>query len=184
MAGESVGLVALAVVCGGLLAACASAVPQGLRGELPDGPEPGVVRAEPHRYIGREVRWGGKILDVRNEPASTDVEVYAWPLSDSGEPRPEDGQSARFIARFDRFLDPAEYAPDKRLTVRGELVEPVTRPVGEYPYRYPVVEVGVHHLWPEYLPPHEPGWFHDPFYDPWWPWRPWGSYRHWPYGWY
>jgi len=57
-------------------------------------------------------------------------------------------------------------------TVRGRLDEAVTRPVGEFPYLYPVVNVEVFHLWPKFEPPPQAVWVQDPFFDPWWPWRP------------
>jgi outer membrane lipoprotein len=82
----------------------------------------------------------------------------------------------RFIARVPGFLDPAEYRAEKRMTVRGRLDEAVTRPVGEFPYLYPVVNVEVFHLWPKFEPPPQAVWVQDPFFDPWWPWRPY------PYG--
>lgn len=172
----------LAVVLG----ACASNVPLPLREAVPDAPSQRAVYTEPERYVGRNVRWGGEILGVRNAAGSTEVEVYSRPLFDDGEPRPEGGEGVRFIARVGGFLDPAEYQPGKRFTVRGNLAPAIVRPVGEYPYRYPVVDATVHHLWPAYERPRDPYWANDPFYDPWWPWGPWGPwgpYRHWPYGW-
>ncbi|MCG6966564.1 MAG: Slp family lipoprotein [Chromatiaceae bacterium] len=168
-----------------LLGACATNVPTGLREEPPGAPSPKVVQAEPERFLDREVRWGGEILDVRNSSTATEVELYGRPLFYDAEPRPDGGDQVRFIARIEGFLDPAEYSPGKRMTVRGRLAEPLTRPVGDYAYRYPVVNVGLYHLWPAYVPGPAPGWWRDPYYDPWWPWGPWGAwpYRHWPYGW-
>jgi outer membrane lipoprotein len=168
-----------------LLAACAGNPPRGLGGELPPPLSQRAVQADPDRHLGAEVRWGGEILGVRNGERFTDVELYGRPLFDNAEPRPEGGEGVRFIARVPGFLDPAEHAPGKRLTVRGRLAAALERKVGEYPYRYPLVEVSVHHLWPAYKEPPEPAWFRDPYYDPWWPWHPWGAwpYRRWPYGW-
>jgi len=127
------------------------------------------------------VLWGGEILGVRNESRFTDVEVFGRPLYRDGEPRPDGGDGLRFIARVERFLDPAAYQPGKRLTVRGPLLAPVTRSVGDYPYRYPVVSAQLYHLWPIYEPPRD--YYYDPW-RPWGPWGPWGPYGHWPYWWY
>jgi outer membrane lipoprotein len=166
-----------------LLVACAGKPPVQLGEMIPDAPSPGEVHASPERYVGREVLWGGEIIAVANEAASTDIEVYARPLSDNAEPRPDGGDEVRFVARLSRFVDPVAYAPGKRLSVRGTLAEPVTRPIGEFPYRYPLVEVAADALWPVWEPPPEPSWYRDPFYDPWGPWGPWGPYRRWPYYW-
>lgn len=179
-----IGRLTVVVLLGGLLGACASKVPKPLQQDPPEAPTPREVQAQPERYLGREVRWGGEILGVRNQSTTTEIEVFARALFDDGEPRPDGGDGARFVARVDRFLDPAEYQPGKRLTVRGPLAPLITRPVGEYPYRYPVVNATLTHLWPAYEPPRQPAWWNDPYYDPWWPWGPWGPwgpYRHWPY---
>lgn len=173
--------VGLGFVLGSLLAGCASNVPKVLREELPQAPTARAVQTEPERYLGQEVRWGGEILGLHNQASSTEVEIYARPLLRDSEPRPDGGEGVRFIARLKGFVDPAEYSPGKRLSVRGRLGEAVTRPVGEYAYRYPVVEVDVYQLWEAYRPAPEPAWYRDPYYDPWWPWGPWGPYRHWPY---
>jgi outer membrane lipoprotein len=191
MSGSIVARLVVVALPGGLLSGCALNPPTGLEDPLPQAPTKQAVQAAPERYLGERVRWGGEILGVENQAAATEVAVYGRPLFNNAEPRPEGGEGVRFIARFERFLDPAEYSAGKRLTVRGRLTSALTRKVGEYAYRYPVVEVEAHHLWPAYEPPPEPAWFRDPYYDPWWPWGPWGPwgpygywpYRHWPYGW-
>jgi outer membrane lipoprotein len=166
-----------------LLAACAGSPPVGL--ESPAAPQPGQreVQADPAAHQGRAVRWGGEIIGVRNDPTSTDVEIYGRPLQDNAEPAASGGEGVRFLARVDGFLDPAEYQAGKRMTVRGTVAGVETRPVGDYPYRYPVVAVDTHHLWPPYAET-EPAHWRDPYYyDPWWPWGPWGPYRYGPYWW-
>ncbi len=166
-----------------LLAGCAANPPLGLEPVAPGAPGPAEVRSDPSRHLGQQVRWGGEILGISNLSGSTEVEIFSRPLFNNAEPRPEGGEGVRFIARVPGFLDPAQYRVDKRMTVVGSLVEPVTRPVGEYPYLYPVVAVQAHHLWPVHQPPPEPVWLRDPFYDPWWPWGPWGPRGPWPYWW-
>ena len=176
------------VLLGGLLSACASTVPKALTQKLPDAPSVREVQAEPGRYRDREVRWGGEILRVLNGASVTEVEIFGRPLSYDGEPRPDGGDGVRFVARVKGFLDPVEYQKNKRLTVHGRVDGTLTRPVGEYPYVYPVVDANVHHLWPAYQPPET---YSDPWGGMWggpwgvWggPWGPLGPYRHYPYRW-
>ncbi len=164
-----------------LLTACASNVPKELGENLPEAPTRGQVRSAPDDYRSQQVRWGGDILSVANLAGSTEVEVYGRPLYKDGEPAPDGGDGIRFLAKISGFLDPAQYKPGKRLTVRGRIAGVETRPVGEFPYIYPVVDAEFYHLWPAYEPP-ERVWARDPYYyDPWWPWGPWGPYRYWPY---
>lgn len=162
-----------------LLVACSSNPPKGLEDTLSQQPTQREAQAAMPVHLGQAVRWGGEILSVRNDADATDVELYARPLLGNAEPSPDGGDGVRFIARVDGFLDPAEYQAGKRMTVRGVLVSPVTRNVGDYPYVYPVVAVEVFHLWPAYEPVERSYW-RDPYYDPWWPWGPYG-YR--PYWW-
>lgn len=173
-------LSALACLLAVIVAGCASTPPTGLEPAGDGTVGQRAAQAAPGGYADTLVRWGGEILDVDNRADTTDVEIYGRPLLDDAEPTPTGGDGVRFIARVNGFLDPAEYQVGKRMTVRGRLAEPVTRAVGDYPYRYPVVEVEAFHLWPVYRDP-EPAYLRDPyFYDPWWPWRPWGAYRYGP----
>lgn len=167
-----------ALLSGSVLTGCAGKAPKELGAPIADMPTPGAAQAAPERFVGDEVRWGGEILGVRNAADHTDVEVYGRPLEDDAEPKPDGGEGVRFVARVAGFLDPVEYAVGKRLTVRGRVQVPITHPVGEFPYRYPLVAVDASHLWPAYEAP-EPVYHRYPYWDPWWPWRP---YRY-PYRW-
>ena len=164
---------------GMVVAGCAGKAPKALGEPIEGMPTQGAAQAAPDRYAGRQVRWGGEILSVQNTSGFTDIEIYGRPLAGNAEPRPDGGDGVRFIARLPGFLDPVEYAPGKRLTVRGLLRSTITQPVGEFPYRYPLVMVEASHLWPVYEPP-EPAYYHYPY---WRPWGPWGPYRHRPYWW-
>ncbi len=165
-------------------AGCAIGIPKDIRDPAAEGPAIGEVRADPQRFRTAAVRWGGEIVSVRNEPSASWIEVLARPLSSWGEPLDALGEG-RFLARVDGFIDPAEYAAGRDVTVSGEVVGSERRPVGEYDYLFPVVEVRAVHLWPE--PPlrrrvryMDPLW-DDPF---WWPWRYhgfWPAYSPWPH---
>ena len=153
-----------------LLSGCASTgAPEAIR-QAPAG-QPGVseVQQEPERFVGTTVRWGGTIIKVENRPDTTLIEVLARPLSSKGRPDADAGGEGRFVARFEGFLDPEEYARDRLLTVTGKIAGIRERPVGEYRYRYPLVIPDSFYLWPVEQPasyyPYYPG----PFYDPWYP---------------
>jgi outer membrane lipoprotein len=163
-----------------LLAGCAARMPAEIRTPSAAPLTAGEARAAPDRHRGSTVRWGGSILAVRNSPETTDVELLARPLDATGRPEPdvaaESAAFGRFIARFDGFLDPAQYPKDRLLTVTGVLAGVETREVGAYPYRSPVVRATGKHLWPA-PEPDWPSWYPEP-----WPgaaWPGWG-----PYPWY
>ncbi|HKL77552.1 MAG TPA: Slp family lipoprotein [Gammaproteobacteria bacterium] len=151
-----------------LLSGCASTVPVAIREPVPASPALAEVRKDLAAHVGREVRWGGTIAAVENRPDTTVIEVVGRRLHAGGRPRSEDRSAGRFLVVVDGFLDPAVYGEGRQVTARGTLAEPVTRDIGRYAYRFPVVEAGTLHLWP--LPeeprydPYPPPWYHDPWY--------------------
>lgn len=164
-----------------LLSACASSVPLQIRQAPADDPSLDEVLAEPAAYASRQVRWGGVILETENRADTTAVSVLALPLGSTGRPKVSDDSPGRFIAIVPAFLDPTVYDKDRRVTVSGTLSGSETRKVGEFPYRYPVVEVQHYYLWP--VEPKLPPRYRDPWwYDPWW-YDPWyyGGYPYRPH---
>lgn len=167
------------------LAGCASIPPS--IGDAPEqSPSPSDVVKNPQRWDGQRVRWGGRIVDVRNATDGTWIAVLSVPLDSSGRPVEGDG-GHRFLAWFKGFQDPEVYKSGRDLTVVGRLDGVRQQEVGAYDYDYPVVRVDGSELWqprPERyrdnLPPwyHDP-WYYDPFYHPWYdPWY-YPGYRHW-----
>jgi outer membrane lipoprotein len=158
----------------GLSLGCSSSIPPAIRGEASGEPLTLVsvtqVQQNPERYGGKRIRWGGSILNLRNLPNSTEIEVLSRPLASDGEPRLGVDGKGRYIAQFQGFIDPAEYAQDRLLTVVGNLVAVETRDVGEYPYRYPVLAVTDRYLWP--VNPINDGYYRYPGGYPWgYPWN-------------
>lgn len=155
-----------------LLQGCATSAPAALRDAPKESPSLGQVRAQPDSYIETRLRWGGTIVRIENLPQTTRIEVVARSLADNGELLAGDSSEGRFIAQFDQFLDPSIYTVGRSITVVGRLATIETRELDQMSYRYPLVRVESHHLWPEPEPvtePHDPFW-HNPFYyDPWYP---------------
>lgn len=179
------------MLVGGVLALLAGCATYPLPPEILNPPIPDLSVAEvqgaPARHMGQPVRWGGRILEVRNRPQVTEIEVLATALGDSGVPSTDGAGLGRFIAEIAGFLDPAEYPRDRRITVAGRVTGTQTRSVGDYPYSYPVVTVTQYRIWAPSPP--APYWHRYPYYYgppfyPWgwgYPWRPW--YPGWPYYW-
>jgi len=165
----------LAVVSGWIavalsLGSCATQVPEPIRQPATSPLDVARVQEQPERHLGQRVRWGGTILAVSNRERTTEIEVLARPLGRGGAPVFESSGQGRFIVEVAGFLDPAEYPKDRELTVVGIITGHQTRPVGDYPYVYPIVRAETRHLWPEQTPtalygPPDP-WF-GPWYDPW-----------------
>ncbi len=122
---------------------------------------------------GALVRWGGRIIEA--EPASdrTCLVVLAQTLDAEARPRARDLSEGRFIACRNGFYDPAIFAMDREVTITGRVSGFETRPIGDYPYAYPVLAAEVLYLWPE---PRDVEFIHS---GPIWPYyrsHPWGGY--------
>lgn len=156
------------------LAGCAAQVPESIRDAVTTPVTVDQVQAHPERHLGQRVRWGGTILGVNNGERTTEIEVLARPLEREGAPAFESSGQGRFIIEVSGFLDPAEYPKGRDLTVVGIITGHQTRPVGDYPYIYPVLRAESQYLWPEQPPaaaygpayPWSGPWF-GPWYDPW-----------------
>lgn len=170
---------ALAVLLGG----CASAFPGEVMRTVDTSITAGDVRRDPAGYKGARVIVGGEILSTQPKPGQTEIELLARRLRDDDSPELSDRSPGRLLLRSPDFLDPAVYAPGRRITVIGTVSGEEERKVGELPYRYPVIAVERIRLWAQdvaqygmYYP--WPGWPYGPYYDPYY-FGPHGR----PYGW-
>jgi outer membrane lipoprotein len=130
------------------------------------------VQHDTERYTDSIVRWGGIITEVDNKADRTWVLMVARALVDDEKPIADGASDGRFIASFQGFIDPLVYKPGRPLTVVGRVEGSTVRAIGEYEYRFPIIEVRDSHLWSEpsktrvYYPP-PPFWYYDmPYYYP------------------
>lgn len=108
---------------------------------------PAHVLDNPSR-VGDTVVWGGEIVAVRNLEGATELAVSSRPLDRGDRPRVRADGGVRFIAVHPGFLEPVNYARGRFVTVLGVVRGVEERPVDEYSYRHPVVDIEEIHLWP------------------------------------
>lgn len=141
------------------------------------------AKASPEQFRNVRVRWGGTLVNVENRERETLMEVLSRPLDSDGYPDVEATAGPRFLARVDGFVDPAEYAAKRLVTVVGSINGTTDGLIGEYAYSYILVDGDAVHLWPVPSPrpccPLHPR--YDPWYYPWdYPWYgPWWRRRYW-----
>ena len=119
------------------------------------------LRASPAAHRGARVILGGQIIATMPKPGATEIDVLSRRLRDGGAPEGGDRSDGRFLVRTAKFLDPAIYAPGRRLTVLGTVTGAEERPIGTVPYTYVVVEAERLKLWPK-----EENWVGNPSYPP------------------
>lgn len=110
------------------------------------------LRSDTTAHLGAQVILGGEILATVPKPGETEIEILSRPLTAGDVPERSDRTSGRFLVRTRDFLDPAVYAPGRRLTVLGAVAGREERRVGDMPYDYPVIGAGLIKLWPKEAP--------------------------------
>ena len=108
------------------------------------------LKTDDPQYLNQAIVVGGKIVEVINKAEQTDVVVLQLPLDSRGQPTDNPRQSnGRFIASFDRLLDPEIYAAGEYITVRGQYQGLTEGSIGDFPYRYVAFNADGIHLWEE-----------------------------------
>jgi len=96
----------------------------------------------------KPLQWGGVIMESRNLPDTTELQVLAYPLTDDGRPDVTESPTGRFIALHPGYLETVEYRKGRQVTVTGNLAETRVGKVGNADYRFPVLRADQIVLWP------------------------------------
>src|SRR4030067_2476614 len=86
------------------------------------------VVADPARYNGKSVVFGGTILNIENLEGVTVMEVVQEGLNSQLKPVERGESAGRFLVKVDRFMDPAIFSAGKRRTIAGGGTGPETKP--------------------------------------------------------
>ena len=96
----------------------------------------------------RHVVFGGNIIATRNLPDHSEIVVLAYPLNNVDRPDTSAAPLGRFIVIEPGYLEGANYAPQRLLSVHGYLDGVRQEPLGESLYNYPIIRPYELHLWP------------------------------------
>lgn len=129
------------------LAGCAPA-PVFKLSSTPLDVEPQAVARAPERYGDARVVWGGRVLEVRNGAAASEIVVLAYPLDGSQRPQPDQSSEGRFVVALPGYVESLDYPPGRYVSVAGRLAGTRVEPVDAHDYRYPEVAADAVHLWP------------------------------------
>jgi outer membrane lipoprotein len=130
-----------------MLAACASTQRFDTSNvDTKTSPEVAVQRAEAMQ--GKALLWGGIIINVSNQKSLTQFEILAYPLDANHRPLTDRPPQGRFLARQDGYVEAADYAQGRLLTVSGLFEETVKGKIGDSEYTYPVLKISQKYLWP------------------------------------
>jgi outer membrane lipoprotein len=103
---------------------------------------------------------------------ATELEVLQRPLDGYEKPLAVDRSDGRFIARCDRYLDPAVYTQGRDVTIAGKVLGSQTGTVGESSYVYPLLSCLEIRLWPQTVYAPDAYDLYPAWYWGFWFWRP------------
>lgn len=92
--------------------------------------------------------WGGVIINARNLVATTRLEVLAYPLDKQHHPKTSENAEGRFFVEKEGYLETADYATSRHITVHGQIISIEKGKVGEADYDFPLVKATEIYLWP------------------------------------
>lgn len=130
-----------------LLSACASGPRFPTEGvDLALTPQQATAEAAAMR--GKEVLWGGMIINSTNFESQSRLEVLAYPLDSTQYPQTDSRPLGRFLMLKEGYLETVDFAPGRLVTVAGQLEGIQNGKVGETSYTYPLVRGQDLYLWP------------------------------------
>jgi len=132
-----------------VLAGCASSPPRFDTSDIRDGLTPRKVADGADVFEGDSVLWGGTLVSVENREGSTLLQVLSYPLGSGQRPDTDQAAGDRFLVEYPGFLDPADYAPGRAVTVKGRVTGSREGQVGESHYRFAVLHGSDIELWPK-----------------------------------
>jgi len=100
-------------------------------------------------FIGKTVRWGGKIIKVNNDENFSTVQVLQYPLNSFGTPKITETSQGRFFSQSKKFLDPEIYEEGELVTFVGTVQSVETIQVDKKTLLLPVINIQDSHVWPE-----------------------------------
>lgn len=149
------------------MAACVHPISKGLRETL--DPEVGVsgLFESPDNYIGKRVMLGGDIVETRNFPEKSEIEVVQKSVDCQGGVSSGNETLGRFIFRRRGYLESEIYSNGREIVGAGKVVGVRMGKIGGRELRFPVVEAEELHLYetvsqyPHYYEPFYP--YYHPF---------------------
>ena len=128
------------------LAGCAHVVSQEMRTRAEPRVDAARLFADPEAFREQTVILGGVIIACRNVTEGTHLEVLQKPLNYRDIPEDTDVSYGRFLVIYNGYLDTANYAPGRLITVAGEVIGGKSGTLEEMPYRYPYIKGREVHL--------------------------------------
>lgn len=97
----------------------------------------------------QSIVWGGVIINAINLATSTRLEVLSYPLDRQHRPKTSKTAEGRFFVEKDGYLETADYAPGRQVTVHGQIIRIEKGEIGAADYDFPLIRAADIFLWPK-----------------------------------
>ncbi len=154
---------------------CAHPVAQEVREKLDPNIKFESLVENPGNFSGKRVLLGGVIVATRNIAEGTEIELMHKKLDSAGNMETGDYSGGRFVFFNKGYLEPEIYSSGRKLIGVGKVTGQKQGKVGEYPYRFPIIEVEELHLlsdmdqYSRFPAPYWNPWYRYNWYGPYWP---------------
>jgi outer membrane lipoprotein len=104
--------------------------------------------AQSDSAVGRAVTWGGTLVEARNRPDATELEILGYPLTNCGRPQLSREPLGRFIVVRPGYLELADIAPGREITASGRILGIREGRIGDTHHRFALLEDANPTIWP------------------------------------
>ena len=140
---------------------CAHPISDNLRASLDPGVSTTGLFESPEVYVGKKVMLAGNIVQTRNFPDRSEIEVVQRAVDSYGNLDTGDATLGRFIFRHRGYLESEVYSKGRDIIGAGVVVGSQSGKIGDRDYLFAVVEPEELNLLPEYT---DTPYYDDPFY--------------------
>lgn len=109
---------------------------------------PTKVTDDIENYRETVVVWGGIITRLDNYAKSSEIQILAYPLLESGRPDVSKPPEGRFIAISSEYLESHDYRSGRELSLSGKIIGLRVGKIGEADYNFPALSIEKAVLWP------------------------------------
>lgn len=127
-----------------------STIPASIKGNNQPGLQKDFLKLKqtPGLYVGQQVRLGGLVINVVNQPQETLLEIAVLPLNYNAQPEIGAQYQGRILAKSLMFLDPVNFR-NHYVTVLGNLTGSRTGRVGNSTYPFVTMNIVGYQVWQE-----------------------------------
>lgn len=106
------------------------------------------IQQSPNLYVGQQVRLGGMVINVINQPNETLLEIAVLPLNINARPEISSQYQGRLLAKSPAFLDPVNFR-NHYVTLLGDLTGSRSGRVGHSAYPFITMNILGYQIWQE-----------------------------------